>query len=137
MNDDHPLLKEIAYLHESIPAGYEDWQPTDLDYLLREESLKLLMQHEGDQILAIVEEELIAFIWYKMTDHTHIKSLWVDPRRRGQGYASRLKNEVKRMSEAQGMAYIKGTVHPANRGMVALNKKLGYNWVGKEMRLEL
>ena len=137
INYDDLLLKKIAYLHESIPAEYKDWQPTELDYILREESMRLLMQHSGDRILAIVEEDLIAFIWYAMTDYTHIKSLWVDPGQRGKGYASQLKNEVKRISEEQGMSYITGTVHPANRSMVALNQKLGYNWQDKEMRLLL
>lgn len=137
INYDDPLLKTIARLHETIPADYKDWRPTELEYILREESIRLLMQYSGDRILAVVEEELVAFIWYAMTDYTHIKSLWVNPGQRGKGYASKLKNEVKRISEEKGMTYITGTVHPANRSMVALNQKLGYNWKGKEMRLEL
>ncbi|TDM03610.1 GNAT family N-acetyltransferase [Macrococcus carouselicus] len=133
-----PLLHKIAEIHETIPSHYKDWPVTELDKTLRYESMQLLMQHEGDRMLVITEKEaLAAFIWYSLSDHTHIKSLWVHPAYRGRGYAVMLKNEVKAISVMHHMPYIAGTVHPDNTNMIAINEKLGYNWEGKKMILNL
>ncbi|TDM12235.1 GNAT family N-acetyltransferase [Macrococcus lamae] len=138
INSEDPLLKTIASLHENIPSEYKEWQPESIDKVLRYESLKLLLQQGADKVMVIEGNgELIGFIWFKLTDHTHIKSLWVAPEYRGRGYASMLKEEVKVISKKHHMPYISGTVNPDNRIMIAMNQKLGYNWKGKNMILKL
>ncbi|GGB00889.1 GNAT family N-acetyltransferase [Macrococcus hajekii] len=135
---DDPLLKEIAAIHENIPQTYKEWSAEELDYILRFESLRLLLQQGNDHILSLqADHQLIAFIWYSLTDHTYIKSLWVRPTYRGKGYAARLKNKVKEISINSGMPYIAGKVHSDNQNMIALNHKLGYNWDGEKMILKL
>ncbi len=135
---DDERLADIAKIHERIPKHYKDWNVTSMDIELRLESMKLLMTHSGDEIAAIVEEqEVIAFIWYVISDVTTIKSLWVAPSYRRRGLAIKLKNYVKQQSSAAGVMTITSHVHPNNKKMIQLNHKLGYDQIGNEMIYKL
>jgi len=135
---DDERLADIAKIHEWIPKHYKDWNVTSMDIELRLESMKLLMTHSGDEIAAIVEEqEVIAFIWYVISDVTTIKSLWVAPSYRRRGLAIKLKNYVKQQSSAAGVMTITSHVHPHNKKMIQLNHKLGYDQIGNEMIYKL
>ncbi|WP_170234488.1 GNAT family N-acetyltransferase [Macrococcus equipercicus] len=131
-------LKTIAAIHESIPSGYKEWHVSSMDLALRFESMKLLMMHNGDEIIAVVDkEDVIAFIWYVINDETMIKSLWVTPARRRQGIATELKDYVRQQSLAAGVTVIRSHVHPLNSKMRQLNEKLGYSHRGNEMIYKL
>ena len=124
---DDPYIETIARIHEHIPKDFDSsYKSSQLDVALRTESIRLLMQHNKDRIFIMEEDELIAFIWFKMSDRTHIKSLYVSQRYRKRGIAVQLKQFVEQLSLQNGIHYIYGDVHEKNKSMRYVNEKLGY-----------
>ncbi|MCU7556227.1 GNAT family N-acetyltransferase [Macrococcus capreoli] len=121
------LLKQIAYLHESIPTYYnEAYHFTSLDVELRYESIQLLMKHRNDRIVVIEDGQLCAFIWFNLNEYAHIKSTFVSMNYRHQGYATQLKQYVASLARQHGITMIQCDVDPNNIPMYKLNHKLGY-----------
>lgn len=138
LNADDPLIQQIAHIHESIPSEYREQQISSLDIELREASIRLLMQHNNDEMLIIENEGVLtAFIWFHAGERMHIKSLWVTPSERRKGYASRLKRFVHSISEERGIEEIYSHVDLLNEHMRSLNEKLGYRMYHNEMRFEI
>lgn len=138
LDADHPLIKQIASIHESIPAEYKDYEVSSINTALREESIRLLMRHNDDEMVVIENEgTLIAFIWFHAGERLHIKSLWVAPSERRKGYATRLKKFVHSVSLKRGITEVYSHVDSANYKMKRLNEKLGYSTEHNEMRLEM
>ncbi|UOB20979.1 GNAT family N-acetyltransferase [Macrococcus armenti] len=124
---DNPLIETIARIHEHIPKSFDSsYKTSQLDVALRTESIRLLMQHNKDRIFIIEESELIAFIWFNMSEKTHIKSLYVSQGYRKRGIAVQLKQFVEQLSLQNGIHYIYGDVHEKNKSMRYVNEKLGY-----------
>lgn len=125
------LLMRIAHLHESIPKTYVDtYEVTDLDITLRYESMLLQMKHRQDKIIVIEESDtLCAFLWYHISETVHIKSTYVAPQYRNQGYATQLKRHIESIAKANNIQTIYSDVHMNNKKMRQLNQKLGYETV--------
>ncbi|UBH22844.1 GNAT family N-acetyltransferase [Macrococcus armenti] len=124
---DDPYIETIARIHEHIQKDFDSsYNTSQLDIALRTESIRLLMQHNKDRIFIMEEDELIAFIWFNMSDKTHIKSLYVSQRYRKRGIAIHLKQFVEQLSLQNGIHYIYGDVHEKNKSMRYINGKLGY-----------
>lgn len=124
---DNPLIETIARIHEHIPKDFDSsYKTSQLNVQLRTESIRLLMQHNDDRIFIIGEDELIAFIWFNMSEKTHIKSLYVSQKYRKRGFAIQLKRFVEQLSLKNDISYIYGDVHKNNKSMRYVNEKLGY-----------
>ncbi|MCG7419522.1 GNAT family N-acetyltransferase [Macrococcus epidermidis] len=123
-------IKEIAALHENIPLAYDSsYKVTPLDIDLRYESIQLLMKHKHDQITVIEHNNKIcAYIWYAIDGAIHIKSTFVYPKYRNQGYAIQLKYYVETIAKEQHIGIIYSDVDPKNFAMRQLNERLGYQF---------
>lgn len=123
-------IKEIAALHENIPSAYDSsYKVTPVDIALRYESIQLLMKHKHDQITVIEQNNKIcAYIWYAIDDEIHIKSTYVYPEYRNQGYAIQLKYYVETIAREQHIGIIYSDVDTRNFAMKQLNKRLGYQF---------
>ncbi|TDM41676.1 GNAT family N-acetyltransferase [Macrococcoides goetzii] len=123
-------IKEIAALHENIPLAYDSsYKVTPVDIALRYESIQLLMKHKHDQITVIEQNNKIcAYIWYTIDDEIHIKSTYVYPEYRNQGYAIQLKYYVETIAREQHIGIIYSDVDTRNFAMKQLNKRLGYQF---------
>lgn len=127
ITSDDPLIAQIAYIHEHMPESYDvHYVTSEIEVMLRAESIRLLMQHNNDRIIVIEDAQLNAFIWFNIGEKTHIKSLYVQPDERGKGYARTLKRYVEKLSVCEGITYIYGHVDKNNHAMRKLNDKLGY-----------
>ncbi|TDL37590.1 GNAT family N-acetyltransferase [Macrococcoides bohemicum] len=123
-------IKEIAALHENIPLTYDSsYKVTPLDIDLRYESIQLLMKNKQDQIIVLEQNNKIcAYIWYAIDDGIHIKSTFVYPEYRNQGYAIQLKNFVETIAKEQHIGIIYSDVDTRNFPMKQLNERLGYQF---------
>lgn len=123
-------LREIAAIHENIPSAYDpSYKVTPIDIELRYESIQLLMRNKDDQIIVIEQNNKIcAYIWYAQDDAIHIKSTFVYPEHRYQGYAIRLKRFIESLAKEQRIKRIYSDVDIRNIPMRQLNEKLGYKF---------
>lgn len=135
---DHPYIKQIAEIHESIPAEYKNYKAAPLDIALRYESIRLLMHYQHDEIIILEKEDnLIGFIWFNAGEKMHIKSLWITPSERRKGLATKLKNHIADICRERDIQEIYSHVDMNNKKMRKLNEKLGYQSIKNEMRFEI
>ncbi|WP_164993388.1 GNAT family N-acetyltransferase [Macrococcus sp. DPC7161] len=143
------VIKQIAHIHEHIPYQYDqNYETNALEIALRIESMKLLLAY-NDEIFYVTDGDdnehaprIIAYIWYtidcnKNETFIYIKSTYVHPDYRQQGYATLLKDSVKNVAIQKGINRIESKVHKNNISMRQLNLKLGYKIKDNIMYLEV
>lgn len=133
-------LAEVAHIHCVIPSAWV------ADHCVTPELVQsTIMRLRGDAkhsnffVLAHCgSEQLVGMHWvqYAQTAHVNhgeVRSLWVKPEFRKRGIATELKHLAEKWLLQHGATEIKTEVFSANRKMLSLNQKFGYQTVMQVM----
>lgn len=142
---DDSELRAIAEVDVTIPAIY------DADFVVNEEAvskqaarLKEMFKEEDFFNIAINGEgKIIGYHAVKKQPYMNdlfagnIYTLWVHPDFRNRGLAWSFKKSAEAWAKEQKLDHIFTWVHANNKGMIELNKNLGYEVVNYKMKKKI
>ena len=126
----------VVQKHAEAPREWGmDYEPTEFDI-----AHFTTLATADNAVIKVIrkEEQIVAFLWFNFgKTRIELVSLWTDPDHRRKGYAKELKEAAEQWGRANGKKLMTTNVFAANKIMVALNEKLGYEIVSYQMEKKL